>query len=909
MTIQLIFQYKQQNPEALKTIESDLMRLQNSMKAVADTGHQFNIADFMGGKDPTGAVKEQINELKNWEAQLKRAAASAQALGKEMEAQSFLQRSQELQQYRHSLEEMINAQDQESGILSVLNSKFNQFGFTLFVTISTIKQITGALNEMFEAAQEGAAISDRMQAFSLILNQSGVNAQKFAQDMREASQGAIALSDASVGVLRLLKSGLPEAAAQSDQLLKIAVASATLSGELDQVETIYNKLVRGIVRGSPRLIDDADILLKLGDANAEYAASLGKTSAELTINEQKMATLNAVLKEGERIVGLAEGFDSTALSLQKFKTDAQEAGEAFKVAFGGGLATLLTGIQTGMNSLATELADVAGLTGENRSQFIQLLSTFRGLAVALITGWIEVGGHMKAVSAFLFDIQQKFNAVGQIGAMAFQIISEGARGNFAEVQRLRAGLSDLIEKTLDLASPTESYRDEITKADNAATQWLQKFGFLPDATANVKDLSGAIEDVGDSMQNLLGQDLSLLEDKITSMFDSLSTENINRDLSKKRLDIEKDFADKIVNIEDDLAKKIADINTKLQDKLADIAKKRIDEMAKIQSDLQNKLTDIDSDLADKLNDVHKDADDKRTSVEKDKNKKLEDIETDHQKKVSDIMSQFEKSRMQALIDRDARALFEAQQTRNNDLSEADQAAKQKKEDEITSYKERMEEINKHEQETTETEIAAAAKRREEAKKDAANRLMDLRKKLETERQEAIKAAADQRRDAQQNYMDQRNDALENYRSQYQDLAEWYDERLRQQQEAAIKRRLQMLKDYEADGKLTEAHLNDLEKMLRDYEAGNTASSGGLELPTGTYNQPAPYGTVGTGSNRRPAGGVIGQPYIPVGASGGQNQTIAPQSVNITMQPSGNNQLLDELLKSVTYDAVVELFNQ
>ena len=332
--------------------EGDISKASGFQKVAAGYEKQINLLKRLQPEQKKVSANQQIinnnaeafrgaKSVKDYERALKRVSATLKEQAKlQLEAGNIgglegTQRARRgVESFRGSLKSLGEQQQDNSRITSVMNSKFNAFGFSLFITISTIKQLIAALQAMFNVSLEGAQMADRIQSFSFALERAGISATKMRRDLKEASQGLVSMDTAMKGTIQLLKSGLPEAATSSDELLKIATNAAIVSGEVDKADEIFQKLIRGIVRASPRLIDDADILLKLGDAYGEYAAQMGIVGRELTVVEQKMATLNAVVKEGKRIEELAEGFESIAQPLQELKTDFIEAANVIKVFFG-----------------------------------------------------------------------------------------------------------------------------------------------------------------------------------------------------------------------------------------------------------------------------------------------------------------------------------------------------------------------------------------------------------------------------------------------------------------------------------------------------------------------------------------------------------------------------------------------
>ena len=89
--------------------------------------------------------------------------------------------------------------------------------------------------------------------------------------------------------------GIP--AQEISSLLEIARKSAQATGQ--SVSQAFDDIATGIGRASPLILDNLGITVKVGDANARYAAELGKTVEQLTAAEQKQALLNAVLAQGE----------------------------------------------------------------------------------------------------------------------------------------------------------------------------------------------------------------------------------------------------------------------------------------------------------------------------------------------------------------------------------------------------------------------------------------------------------------------------------------------------------------------------------------------------------------------------------------------------------------------------------
>lgn len=132
-----------------------------------------------------------------------------------------------------------------------------------------------------------------------------------------------------------------EMAGALPKLLEAGRAAALLNPSLGDAEFMFQSLITGIKRGSPMLIDNTGITLKLGEATEAYAASLGKSSEELTSQERSIAILRATLTGADTLIQQAGG------NLNSMTSDIQSATvavEELKTAFGELAAPAVAGI-------------------------------------------------------------------------------------------------------------------------------------------------------------------------------------------------------------------------------------------------------------------------------------------------------------------------------------------------------------------------------------------------------------------------------------------------------------------------------------------------------------------------------------------------------------------------------------
>lgn len=132
-----------------------------------------------------------------------------------------------------------------------------------------------------------------------------------------------------------------EMAGALPKLLEAGRAAALLNPSLGDAEFMFQSLITGIKRGSPMLIDNTGITLKLGEATEAYAAQLGKSVEALTSQERSIAILRATLAGADTLIQQAGG------NLNSMTSDIQSATvavEELKTAFGELAAPAVAGI-------------------------------------------------------------------------------------------------------------------------------------------------------------------------------------------------------------------------------------------------------------------------------------------------------------------------------------------------------------------------------------------------------------------------------------------------------------------------------------------------------------------------------------------------------------------------------------
>ncbi len=234
-----------------------------------------------------------------------------------------------------------------------------------------------AIKKAFDFAEAGAKLQVQREAFDNFAKSVGANGDEIIAKLKEVSKGTVSTANlvASAGKAMLL--GL--APDKLVDLLEIARAASKITG--DSITKSFEDITTGVGRQSRMILDNLGIILRVGDANEAYAASLGKTVDELTEAEKKLAVLNATAEAGQVIIaGVGNDTLTTADKIARMKVGFAEMSDAMKVfaadvfekiepsllvmgkAFAAAWKVILVNVDgalTGMNALKFVILDAA----------------------------------------------------------------------------------------------------------------------------------------------------------------------------------------------------------------------------------------------------------------------------------------------------------------------------------------------------------------------------------------------------------------------------------------------------------------------------------------------------------------------------------------------------------------------
>jgi len=154
------------------------------------------------------------------------------------------------------------------------------------ILASNVFAITAAFQFLKKAA-DYRVIQDSQVAFA---GATGVGMKSLTADIQAASGAMLDFKTASEAASIGIASGLGQG-----QITELAEGAGNLSKILGRdVTDSFNRLIRGVTKAEPELLDELGITLRLADAQTNYAATLGKSAKDLSNYEKKQAVFAEV---------------------------------------------------------------------------------------------------------------------------------------------------------------------------------------------------------------------------------------------------------------------------------------------------------------------------------------------------------------------------------------------------------------------------------------------------------------------------------------------------------------------------------------------------------------------------------------------------------------------------------------
>ncbi len=224
-----------------------------------------------------------------------------------------------------------------------------------------------AVSTAFTALSKAADTSNMIKGLDQLGAASGKNLSVLSKQLIAASDGALSLKDALNATAQGSAGGLT-----GDQMLKLTAIAKNASQALGRdLPDALSRLTRGVTKIEPELLDELGILVKVDEASANYARTLGKTQGSLTDLEKRQAFTNAVIAQGEKKF---KDISLNANPYQKIIASTSDLANSTLALVNGALSPLVNLLASSPTALATTISGIALLL---LKQAIPAVSDFR----------------------------------------------------------------------------------------------------------------------------------------------------------------------------------------------------------------------------------------------------------------------------------------------------------------------------------------------------------------------------------------------------------------------------------------------------------------------------------------------------------------------------------------------------
>jgi len=169
----------------------------------------------------------------------------------------------------------------------------------LVAAYATVAANVFALTSAFRVLKSAADFSSMIKSAENLQSVLGTNFKRIADDIQKATGGALNLAEALEAANRIAATGANPK--QIRELTSIATKAAqTFGGTTTQA---INRFIGAVQRGRTELVAQQGIVIKMDRVLNNYAADLGRSVKSLSEFERQQAITNAIIDEGNRLLG------------------------------------------------------------------------------------------------------------------------------------------------------------------------------------------------------------------------------------------------------------------------------------------------------------------------------------------------------------------------------------------------------------------------------------------------------------------------------------------------------------------------------------------------------------------------------------------------------------------------------
>ena len=156
-----------------------------------------------------------------------------------------------------------------------------------------------AIDAAFRALKRASDLRVQRAGMEAYAATTGIALKSIAKDLQAATGYQLDFKEAAESASIAISAGF-----SADQVTQIGKAAKIASIALGRdFADSYQRLLKGITKAEPELLDELGIILRLEKATKVYAATIGKSAKDLTAYERQQAVFNEVLDQTEKKYG------------------------------------------------------------------------------------------------------------------------------------------------------------------------------------------------------------------------------------------------------------------------------------------------------------------------------------------------------------------------------------------------------------------------------------------------------------------------------------------------------------------------------------------------------------------------------------------------------------------------------
>ena len=249
----------------------------------------------------------RINLVVDDKGTIRQVGQAAKGAGKDMEV---------LSNTAHSTDRRLKGASQQSGNTTKNFSKMAQ-GITggLVPAYAILAASVFAVSAAFRFFEQAANFKILQEAQTAFAASTGQNLRAITGQLQTASDGMLRFEQAAQAAAIGAAKGFT-----TNDLVSLTEGARKASAALGRsFEDTFDRLIRGVSKAEPELLDELGITLRLEEATRKYATSVGKARDELTTYEKSLAVLQETQRQLDDNFGAIdlEGIENPFTKLQK----------------------------------------------------------------------------------------------------------------------------------------------------------------------------------------------------------------------------------------------------------------------------------------------------------------------------------------------------------------------------------------------------------------------------------------------------------------------------------------------------------------------------------------------------------------------------------------------------------------